>query len=52
MKFNLVVSTNAAAISAWKKAGMEIIATVPRAFRHPAHGFVDAYVMFKALDGD
>ena len=27
MKFNLVVSTNAAAIKAWKKAGMEIIAT-------------------------
>lgn len=49
MKFNLVVSTNAAAIKAWKKAGMEIIATVPAAFRHPAQGFVDAYVMFKAL---
>ena len=49
MKFNLVVSTNAAAIKAWKKAGMKIIATVPAAFRHPAQGFVDAYVMFKSL---
>ncbi len=49
MKFNLVVSTNAAAIKAWKKAGMEIIGTVPAAFRHPEQGFVDAYVMFKAL---
>ena len=49
MKFNLVVSTNAAAIKAWKKAGMEIIGTVPGAFRHPTHGFVDAHVMFKTL---
>ncbi len=49
MKFNLVVSSNAAAIKAWKKAGMEIIATVPGAFRHPALGFVDANVMFKSL---
>ena len=49
MKFNLVVSTNTAAIKAWKKAGMEIIATVPAAFRHPAQGFVDAHVMFKTL---
>ena len=49
MKFNLVVSTNAAAIRAWEKAGMEIIATVPHAFRHPTLGFVDAYVMFRGL---
>jgi RimJ/RimL family protein N-acetyltransferase len=49
MKFNLVVATNAAAIRAWKRAGMEIIGTVPGAFRHPARGFVDAHVMFKAL---
>jgi len=49
MKFNLVVSTNEAAVKAWKKAGMEIIGTVPGAFRHPAQGSVDAYVMFKTL---
>ena len=49
MKFNLVVSTNIAAVKAWKKAGMEIIGTVPGAFRHPAQGFVDAYIMFRAL---
>ena len=50
MKFNLVVSTNAAAVKAWKRAGMEIIGTVPGAFRHPELGFVDAYVMFKELE--
>ncbi len=49
MKFNLVVSTNIAAVKAWKRAGMEIIGTVPGAFRHPAQGFVDAYIMFRAL---
>lgn len=49
MKFNLVVSTNAAAIKAWKKAGMEIIATVPGAFRYPVGGLVDAYIMFRTL---
>lgn len=49
MKFNLVVSTNAAAIKAWKRAGMEIIGTVPEAFRHPTRGTVDAHIMFKAL---
>lgn len=49
MKFNLVVSTNQAAVKAWKRAGMEIIGTVPGAFRHPSRGYVDAYVMFRAL---
>ena len=49
MKFNLVVATNAAAIKAWKRAGLEIIGTVPGAFRHPTRGAVDAHIMFKAL---
>ncbi|GJL92468.1 GNAT family N-acetyltransferase [Hyphococcus sp.] len=49
MKFNLVVAANAAAIKAWKRAGMEIIGTVPGAFRHPTRGTVDAHIMFKAL---
>ena len=49
MKYNLVVATNAAAIKAWKKAGLEIIGTIPGAFRHPTRGFVDAHVMYRAL---
>ena len=49
MKFNLVVTTNEAAVKAWKKAGMEIIGIVPGAFRRPSGDFVDAYVMFKSL---
>ena len=49
MKFNLVVATNTAAVSAWRRAGMTILAAVPKAFRHPQAGYVDAYVMFKDL---
>ncbi len=49
MKFNLVVSTNTGAIKAWKRAGLEIIGTIPGAFRHPREGFVDAHIMYKAL---
>jgi RimJ/RimL family protein N-acetyltransferase len=50
MKFNLVVVSNQAAIAAWHKAGMVIIGTVPRAFRHPQLGLVDAHIMFRRLD--
>lgn len=49
MKFNLVVAANEAAVKAWIKAGMEIIGTTPRAFRHPRAGLVDAYIMYKDL---
>lgn len=49
MKFNLVVANNEAAIRAWRKAGMEIIGTIPNAFRHPTAGYVDAHIMHKDL---
>ncbi len=49
MKFNLVVAANAAAIRAWKKAGMDIIGTTPNAFLLPDGHFVDAHIMYKAL---
>lgn len=50
MKFNLVVAANEAAVRAWTKAGMEIIGTTPKAFRHARLGLVDAHIMFRALD--
>ena len=50
MQFNLVVSSNAAAVRAWEKGGFAIVGTLPGAFRHPRLGFVDGYVMFKELD--
>lgn len=52
MQFNFVVSTNESAICLWKQLGFEIVGTLPGAFRHPAKGFVDVYVMFRSLIDD
>jgi RimJ/RimL family protein N-acetyltransferase len=49
MQYNLVVSTNAAAIRVWQAQGFTIAGTLPGAFQHPRHGEVDAFVMFKTL---
>jgi ribosomal protein S18 acetylase RimI-like enzyme len=49
MQFNFVVSTNERAVRLWQGFGFEIVGTLPRAFSHPKHGFVDAFVMFKTL---
>lgn len=49
MQFNLVVSTNAAAIHLWQKLGFSIVGTVPRAFHHRQLGLVDTHVMYKSL---
>jgi L-amino acid N-acyltransferase YncA len=51
MQFNLVVSTNTRAVALWQRCGFAIVGTVPEAFRHPARGLVDAYVMYRRLDG-
>lgn len=49
MQFNFVVSTNHDAIHLWQKSGFEIVGRLPAAFDHPAHGYVDALVMFTDL---
>lgn len=49
MQFNFVVSTNARAVRLWQRMGFAIVGTLPGAFRHPQHGFVDAFVMYKQL---
>lgn len=49
MQFNIVVSTNAAAVALWKKHGFTIVGTLPGAFRHETLGYVDALVMFRDL---
>ena len=49
IQFNIVVSTNQAAIKLWQKYGFEIIGTIPKGFNHLKLGFVDAYIMFKEL---
>jgi len=49
MQYNLVVSTNSGAVRLWKSLGFEVVGTIPQAFRHPQHGYVDAFVMYKQL---
>jgi L-amino acid N-acyltransferase YncA len=50
MQFNYVVSTNESALRLWRNLGFKIVGTLPDAFRHPARGYVDVYVMFRALE--
>jgi len=52
MQYNLVVSTNSGAVRLWKKLGFAVVGTIPEAFRHPTHGYVDAFVMYKRLTGE
>ena len=47
MQFNFVVSTNESAVKLWQSLGMKIVGTLPRAFKHPARGYVDVYVMYQ-----
>jgi L-amino acid N-acyltransferase YncA len=49
MQFNFVVSTNEPAVRLWKQLGFAIVGTLPKVFRHPTLGRVDAYVMFRHL---
>ncbi len=49
IQFNIVVSTNTAAVALWQKFGFLIIGTSPKAFRHKTLGFVDTYIMYKTL---
>ena len=50
MQFNVVVSTNEAAVSLWQKLGFSIVGTLPKAFLHQSRGYVDAFVMHRFLD--
>jgi len=49
MQFNLVISTNERAVRLWQAMGFAIVGRLPGAFRHPAHGYVDALVLFQTL---
>ncbi len=49
MQFNFVVSTNERAVKLWTSLGFETVGRLPLAFEHPALGFVDALVMYRAL---
>ncbi|CAH1041784.1 GNAT family N-acetyltransferase [Halomonas sp. TD01] len=49
MQFNSVVATNQVAVALWQRLGFAIVGTIPNAYRHASLGFVDSYVMYKAL---
>lgn len=47
MQFNFVVSSNKGAVRLWEKLGFETVGKLPKAFKHPSEGYVDALVMYK-----
>lgn len=49
IQFNAVVESNVVAVRLWRALGFQIVGTVPRAFRSPAHGFVGLHVMYLDL---
>ena len=49
IQFNIVVSTNEAAVKLWEKYGFTIIGTIPNGFKHRLFGLVDAHIMYKEL---
>jgi L-amino acid N-acyltransferase YncA len=49
MQFNFVISTNERAVRLWQSFGFETVGTLPKAFLHPALGYVDVYVMYRNL---
>lgn len=50
MQFNFVASSNEGAIHLWTKLGFATVGRLPKAFRHPSQGYVDALVMYKWLE--
>lgn len=50
MQFNIVVSSNIAAINLWQRLGFKIIATVPQSFNHKKLGLIDTYIMHQFLN--
>lgn len=49
MQFNMVVSTNLAAIRLWERLGFEVVGEVPEAFHQQRKGYVSVYIMHRLL---
>ncbi len=50
MQFNFVAASNEGAVRLWRKLGFATVGRLPKAFRHPSKGYVDALVMYKWLE--
>ena len=49
MQFNYVAASNEGAVRLWESLGFETVGRLPKAFRHPTLGYVDALIMYKCL---
>ena len=49
MQYNFVASTNEGAVRLWIRLGFGTVGRLPKAFKHPSQGYVDALVMYKWL---
>jgi len=49
MQFNFVAASNEGAVCLWNKLGFDTVGRLPKAFKHPVKGYVDALVMSKWL---
>lgn len=49
MQFNFVASSNEGAVHLWNKLGFQTVGSLPKAFKHPMQGYIDALVMYKWL---
>ncbi len=49
MQFNFVLESNHRAVRTWLAAGFREIGRVPRGFRHPRLGDVDALILYRDL---
>ena len=49
MQFNAVAQSNIRAVRLWQSLGMQIVATIPEGFHHPADGFVGLHIMYRRL---
>jgi len=50
MQFNLVSSSNESAVRLWNKLGFVTVGRLPKAFRHPSKGYIDALILYKWLE--
>lgn len=50
MQFNFVAASNTVAVRLWHSLGFETVGVLPKAFKHPEQGLVDAFVKHKWLE--
>ena len=50
MQFNFVASSNEGAVRLWERLEFDTVGRLPKAFKHPTRGLVDALVMYKWLE--